>query len=1350
MNKRFKKTMMSLLAAALIIPQVMLTPISEAATGTNVVYEMQADIGISGATTGSEFAGTDYLQNSGGTRSIAEYNGGKSIHFSERTNDYNGVDVKLQALDLSADVEYTFTVSGHVDNDVTVPSSSQIVISNPNAFGQFSSYKWLVNKSLTTGDFELEYKVTFTASDIAGLTNNSYFRVQSDANGKDVPFYVDNIIITKAIPTPSATEVYDMQADTGISEAAIDSIFNTTDYLQNSGGTPTIVTQGDGKSIYVSERTGNWQGVDIRLKSLGLITGKEYTFTVNGHVDSDVSGLNSPQIVFSNANGWGSYNNYQELIKTPLITGSFNLEYKVSFTADNIAELEAEPADPNAPPLFRIATNDIAKNVSFFVDNIIITSSEQQTIEIPEWDLELDSLYEAYTSNFMIGNAISPNQITNSEFANMVKLHYNVITAENDMKPQYMSPSKGVYNFTNADKLVDWALDNDIAVHGHTLVWHSQSADWLTKTASGAPLTRTEAEENLIDFIDNVAGHYKDKVISWDVANEVFADGGSFNGDWKDNLRKNSPWYLAYANGANATAGESGADYIYDAFVQTRLIDSVATLYYNDYNEEQQTKREAIAAMVEDLNEKWESDDRNTEPDRLLIEGIGMQSHYNINSLNVETVENAIKRFIDTGAKVTVSELDIPASDYENRTTPLSNAEKVVQAQLYAQLFQLYNKYADSIERVTIWGTADPISWRGAGHPLLFDRLYAAKPAYFAVIDPEGYLAENPLPIPQEIPIADAAAGKAVIDGEKDKTWAKAPIINVNTQPDGQTEQAATAEVRTLWDNQFLYVYVNVADSELDNSSSNVWEQDSVEVFLSETMHKGAEYKLGDGQYRVSYEGIESFKSDSMSEGFESSVKIVDSGYIVEMKIPFRTITPKAGNIVGFDVQINDASASSSRKLTVWSDLKANGYNSTENWGELTLTKAPTSTGPSTPAVDIPSEPVINQENGIITIKPIVQVNDGVAVASISNNNLNNALEQASVNAQGKKQVNVDISAQAGATSYEVQIPTSHLKDFGTTVISIKTEHGKIDLPGNMLANTNVGNSEFVTVRLGKASTAGLSNEVLEQIGDRPVINLEILIGGKVVAWNNPNTPVTVSLPYTPSAIELQNPDQIVVWYIDGTGNLTTIKNSRYDAATKSVVFQTTHFSTYAIAYVNNTFIDLQHAPWAKQAIDAMAARDIIKGTSNDSFSPAASISRADFIALLIRGLELQGNDSDPTMFSDVPANAYYYEELAIAKELGIVTGFGDNSFMPGNSISRQDMMVLTTRALAAAGKGKTISSVSLSNYSDASTISNYAMNSAAVLVELGIINGKNGKIAPNDQLTRAEAAVILYRIWNL
>uniref|UniRef100_A9U721 Predicted protein n=1 Tax=Physcomitrium patens TaxID=3218 RepID=A9U721_PHYPA len=236
---------------------------------------------------------------------------------------------------------------------------------------------------------------------------------------------------------------------------------------------------------------------------------------------------------------------------------------------------------------------------------------------------------------------------------------------------------------------------------------------------------------------------------------------------------------------------------------------------------------------------------------------------------------------------------------------------------------------------------------------------------------------------------------------------------------------------------------------------------------------------------------------------------------------------------------------------------------------------------------------------------------------------------------------------------------------------------------------------------------------------------------------------------YGPTAEELSHPDQIVVWYVDGQGQATPIPNGRYDAATGTVVFHTTHFSTYAVAYASTAFTDLQNVPWAKPAIDAMAARGVIHGMSESRFSPEALIKRADFVALLVRALELQGTGSPKTAFSDVDPIAYNRSELNTANELGIAVGLPDRTFKPDSPITRQEMMVLTARALAAAGK--TVGgSGSLSAYADAASIASYAKDSAAALVKAGIVTGSNGKIAPQGPLTRAEAAVILYRIWKL
>ncbi|NLW60625.1 MAG: endo-1,4-beta-xylanase [Firmicutes bacterium] len=360
------------------------------------------------------------------------------------------------------------------------------------------------------------------------------------------------------------------------------------------------------------------------------------------------------------------------------------------------------------------------------------------------WDLTLPSLAETYKDYFMIGNVMSAHQTLDANLTAMYKHHYNLVTAENDMKPQYLSPAKGFYYFIMADMLINWAAANNIKVHGHTLVWHSQSATWLTTGVDGKPLTRAEARANLQEYITNVAGHFRGKVISWDVVNEAFSDGSGIPNHWKDALRKDSPWYLAYENGADKSKGESGADYIYDAFVFTRLTDPEATLFYNDYNETDAWKREAMAMMAEELNAKWRTDERNTQPDRLLIEVLGMQAHYWTDSLDVHAVEAAIARFIKSGVKVAVTELDIPYGSWTNQhSEPLTKEEALNQARLYAQLFMVYKKYAAHIDRVTFWGKADSQSWRAKGSPLLFDGNFAPKPAYYAVIDPEGFLRAN-------------------------------------------------------------------------------------------------------------------------------------------------------------------------------------------------------------------------------------------------------------------------------------------------------------------------------------------------------------------------------------------------------------------------------------------------------------------------------------------------------------------------------------------------------------------------------------------------------------------------------
>ncbi len=447
--------------------------------------------------------------------------------------------------------------------------------------------------------------------------------------------------------------------------------------------------------------------------------------------------------------------------------------YKLPSPPGNIAMDTWKTVNINTPVMmedltgmdFRFGVNTGANHPDvWYIDHIVI-SQVGDPQPIPTWDLTIPSLADTYKDSFPFGNIIEPNQL-DSKTTNMYKSYYNFVTAENAMKPASISTAKGVYNFSGADSIITWAQQNGIKVHGHTLVWHSQSPNWLYKNADGTPLTRSEARQNLQDYITTVAGHFAGKVISWDVVNEAL-DGGSLPiTDWKAVARKYSPWYQAYANGADTANGESGADFIYDAFVYARQADPHATLYYNDYNETEAWKREAIAQMAEDLNGKWLTDPRNTDRSRKLIEGAGMQSHHFTASPDPSEVEASIQRFIQAGLIISVTELDVGYGAYGGPASPaLTREMQVTQAIYYAHLFEIYKAYADHIQRVTVWGKADSQSWRNTYSPVLFDGMFAPKQAYYAVLDPSGYLMQQGI-TPRSLPLNVATTANLVKKGD--------------------------------------------------------------------------------------------------------------------------------------------------------------------------------------------------------------------------------------------------------------------------------------------------------------------------------------------------------------------------------------------------------------------------------------------------------------------------------------------------------------------------------------------------------------------------------------------------------
>ena len=171
-------------------------------------------------------------------------------------------------------------------------------------------------------------------------------------------------------------------------------------------------------------------------------------------------------------------------------------------------------------------------------------------------------------------------------------------------------------------------------------------------------------------------------------------------------------------------------------------------------------------------------------------------------------------------------------------------------------------------------------------------------------------------------------------------------------------------------------------------------------------------------------------------------------------------------------------------------------------------------------------------------------------------------------------------------------------------------------------------------------------------------------------------------------------------------------------------------------------FVDLGNHAWAESSINALADEGIIKGTSENTFSPANNITRADFAILLVRAFKLESDNTEN--FSDVSDSDYFAKELAIARNEGIVGGIGDNKYAPEDFITRQDMMVIVYRALTKLGVELQNADVSYDDFTD---VADYAEDAVKALITNGLVNGKSGKIAPTEYTTRAEVAVLLKRI---
>ena len=340
------------------------------------------------------------------------------------------------------------------------------------------------------------------------------------------------------------------------------------------------------------------------------------------------------------------------------------------------------------------------------------------------------TLKDTFKDGFYVGVAINSRQITGADSQGdaLIVQQFDSITPENVMKWAIIHPRPDVYDFSLADKYVEFGQQHHMFIVGHNLCWHSQTPAWVFKDEKGNPLTREALLERLHDHIRTVVGRYKGKVQSWDVVNEALNEDGTM---------RQSQWQKII-----------GDDYVVKAFQWAHEADPAAQLIYNDYNLENPAKRRGAIELVKKLKAAG-----------VPIAVVGNQAHLRLSEGTVGDEETAIEELSAAGVKVAFTELDIdvlPSAwghtadvgvkiQEDPKLNPYANGlPDDVQQQLtkrYADLFAVFWKHRDVVNRVTLWGTTDKASWlnnwpvRGrTSYPLLFDREGKPKPAFYAVL----------------------------------------------------------------------------------------------------------------------------------------------------------------------------------------------------------------------------------------------------------------------------------------------------------------------------------------------------------------------------------------------------------------------------------------------------------------------------------------------------------------------------------------------------------------------------------------------------------------------------------------
>jgi endo-1,4-beta-xylanase len=310
-----------------------------------------------------------------------------------------------------------------------------------------------------------------------------------------------------------------------------------------------------------------------------------------------------------------------------------------------------------------------------------------------------------------VGTAVIPFDLDNPAYQDVVANQFSVVTPGNEMKWQVVEPTQGTYDWSGADRLVNFAEQHGQLVRGHTLLWHNQLPNWLTTGVANGTISDAELADLLHKHITDEVTHFKGKIWQWDVANEFFTDSNP------STINPNDFW-----------VSHLGPGVIPQAFRWAHEADPHALLFYNDYNiageDGTNAKSDAVYAWLKQMQAQG-----------VPINGVGDQGHLDTQYGFPTQMTQDLQRYAGLGLKVAITEADVRTFvDGPATQVPTDHLATFAQPYEFSQMLKACLAVRACIS-FTVWGFGDADSWvpgffTGEGYATIYDVNLQPKPAF--------------------------------------------------------------------------------------------------------------------------------------------------------------------------------------------------------------------------------------------------------------------------------------------------------------------------------------------------------------------------------------------------------------------------------------------------------------------------------------------------------------------------------------------------------------------------------------------------------------------------------------------